>query len=105
MADFWRAGVRGGGANVWTQQISTTWQPVGTAAAAAAAAAALHNRERIYDDSGAGCSTANSATVTSDRNTGTQQRRSADLLARDVLDIPKYRGIYDTIDGTSYYVV
>ena len=68
-------------------------------------AAALHNRERIYDDSGAGCSTANSATVTSDRNTGTQQRRSADLLAREVLDIPKYRGIYDTIDGTSYYVV
>jgi len=68
-------------------------------------AATLHNRERIYDDSGAGCSTANSATVTSDRNTGTQQRRSADLLARDVLDIPKYRGIFDTIDGTSYYVV
>ena len=31
-------------------------------------AATLHNRERIYDDSGAGCSTANSATGTPARS-------------------------------------
>jgi len=44
-------------------------------------AATLHNRERIYDDSGAGCSTANSATGTPARSNDDPQTCSPEMCS------------------------